>query len=155
LDNYIVHRNYWIVHLKTHSRRRRRAAAAAAFLKNKKVLRMKLAIVGYRGFNDYDRFKRELVLFIEEYGEPLEIISGGAKGADSLAERYAREENLPVIVLKADWKSHGRRAGVLRNTDIIARATHALAFPSKNGKGTQDSTRKARQLKKPVKEIWV
>jgi predicted Rossmann fold nucleotide-binding protein DprA/Smf involved in DNA uptake len=46
---------------------------------------MKLAIAGYRGFSDYERFKRELVLFIEEYGKPLEIISGGAVGTDTLA----------------------------------------------------------------------
>lgn len=56
---------------------------------------MKLAIAGYRGFADYHLFKHHLIEFIEQHGEPVEIISGGAKGADAMAERYAKEENLP------------------------------------------------------------
>jgi hypothetical protein len=116
---------------------------------------MKLAIVGYRGFTDYHLFKRHLVEFIEQHGEPVEIISGGAKGADAMAERYAKEENLPVVILKPDWKTQGRKAGILRNTDIVARCTHLLAFPSENGRGTQDTIKKAKRSGKIYKEVWI
>ncbi len=116
---------------------------------------MKLAVAGYRGFTDYHLFKQHLVAFIEEHGEPVEIISGGAKGADAMAERYAKEENLPIVVLRPEWKTHGRKAGILRNTDIVARCTHLLAFPSEVGKGTQDTVKKAKRSGKIYKEVWI
>jgi hypothetical protein len=128
---------------------------------------MKLAIAGYRGFTDYHLFKHHLVSFIEEHGKPAEIISGGAKGADSMAERYAKEENIPIVVLKPDWKTRGRQAGLLRNTDIVARCSHLLAFPPRRfvpgspgtntsvGRGTQDTIKKAKRSGKIIKQVWV
>lgn len=112
---------------------------------------MKLAVAGYRGFTDYHLFKQHLVAFIEEHGEPVEIISGGAKGADAMAERYAKEENLPVVVLKPDWKTQGRKAAILRNTDIVARCTHLLAFPPRRfvpgSPGTNTSVARERKIR--------
>jgi hypothetical protein len=51
-------------------------------------------------------------------GEKVVIISGGAKGADSLGERYAQERGLEVKVFRADWDKYGKRAGILRNTKM-------------------------------------
>ena len=116
---------------------------------------MKLGVSGYRGFNDYHRFYREMTSFIEEHGKPTEIVSGGAKGADAMAERYAHEENIPLLVYHPDWNKHGKRAGILRNGDIVTRCTHLIAFPSRRGKGTQDAIRRARRQGKPCKEIWI
>lgn len=59
---------------------------------------MRLAIVGSRTFSNYELFKQ----YLEEY-EIDEIISGGAIGADKLAERYANEKNIPIIIILPDW----------------------------------------------------
>lgn len=104
---------------------------------------MKLAVVGSRTFLDYDYLKRSL---LESFplSEVEEIISGGAKGTDSLAERFAREHNIPVTVFPADWKRLGRKAGPVRNADIVRRADVIAAFWDGQSRGTKDTIRQAR-----------
>lgn len=117
-----------------------------------------LGISGWRKFNDYDLFRQELVKAVNEFdaGEITAIVSGGARGADALAERFAREHKIPIHIFKPDWKQLGKSAGPLRNADIVAKCTHLLAFPNlEEGKGTQDAIKKARAKGKPVYECPV
>lgn len=116
---------------------------------------IKLAVIGWRGFTDYTLAKKSINEWISINGQPAEIISGGARGADSLAERYASEYHIPVQVFKPDWATQGRAAGILRNTDIIAASTHVLAFVSKHSVGTFDSIRKAERAGIPVTRVNV
>ena len=44
-----------------------------------------------------------------------EIVSGGARGADSLAEKYSKINNIPIKIFKADWNYYGKKAGFIRN----------------------------------------
>jgi len=74
---------------------------------------VRLAVVGSRTFNDYAFMCGVLGRF-----EIREIVSGGARGADALAERYARGRGLPVRVFPADWDTHGNSAGFLRNVNL-------------------------------------
>lgn len=115
---------------------------------------MNLAIVGSRELVDYEWFKSQVNQFIQDYGNPNMIISGGAKGADTLARMFANEMKIPIKEFIPDW-SIGRHAGILRNTDIIKESTHVLAFPSNNGKGTQDSIAKAKQMNKIGRIIYI
>ena len=110
---------------------------------------MNVAIVGYRLFKDYDRFGEIVDKFLEENDVKM-IISGGATGADKLADRYAREHNIPLEVYPADWKKLGKRAGPVRNTQIVKRADVVIAFLSKKSKGTLDTIFKARKAGKRV-----
>lgn len=105
---------------------------------------MNLAIVGSRNFCDYAVFCNVVNTWIETNGVPQTVVSGAARGADTLAARYAREHNIELIEHRANWREHGKAAGPLRNTQIVESATHMLAFPSRTGRGTQDSIRKAR-----------
>ena len=105
---------------------------------------MILAIVGSREFKDYTLFLLILDKFIDTYGTPDKVVSGGARGADKFAEMWAEDNKVPIEVFKPNWNI-GKHAGLLRNTDIINACTHVLAFPSKNGTGTQDSIRKAKE----------
>jgi hypothetical protein len=57
-------------------------------------------------------------------------------------------------VFKPNWNL-GKAAGILRNTDIVNECTHIIGFPSKNGRGTQDSMRKALATKKFTKEFYI
>jgi len=59
---------------------------------------VKLGIVGYRDFNDYNKFKNIVEDYIEEVGKPEIIISGGAKGVDTMAEKYAKENKYQMKV---------------------------------------------------------
>lgn len=113
-----------------------------------------LAIVGSRELTNYEWFKEHVQAFISEHGKPDLIVSGGARGADTLARIYAKENGIPIQEFLPNWKL-GRHAGILRNTDIIEASTHLIAFPSKVGRGTQDSMRKAEQSGKIVQTIYI
>ena len=119
---------------------------------------MKLAIVGSRNFNDYKKFKKhilEVVCLWELDLSDLTIISGGAKGADSLAGEFATDFDIPIKIYSANWKKYGKAAGVLRNSQIINEATHVVAFPSVTGKGTQDSIKKAKEREIPCEYFYI
>lgn len=99
---------------------------------------MKIAIVGSRSFNDYDLMKQ----VIDNYKESNNVffsavVSGGARGADSLGERYANENGLEKIIFKADWAKFGKRAGFLRNVDIIKNCDICFAFWDGESHGTK------------------
>lgn len=111
-----------------------------------------LAIVGARSFNDKETFLEGILQVLEKWGRPSSFVSGGARGADTMGEKWARANNIPVTILKPEWKKYGKSAGIRRNTDIVALCDKVLGFPNKNGRGTQDTIRKA---KKSMKECIV
>jgi hypothetical protein len=104
---------------------------------------MKVAVIGCRNFNDYELVKETLTKL-----DITLLISGGAKGADSLGERYANENNITTLIFKPDWKHHGKGAGMIRNTDIVKNSDIVVAFWNGESKGTLDSIRKAENLNK-------
>ena len=65
------------------------------------------------------------------------IISGGARGADALGERFAKEHDIECVVYRADWNKYGKRAGFIRNHDIINACTHCVAFWDGESRGTK------------------
>ena len=89
-------------------------------------------------------FDAAVTEFIIMQGVPNLVLTGGARGADALAEAWAKRNALPLDVRKADWKTLGAAAGPLRNTQLVQLCTHVLAFPhASKGRGTQDAVRKA------------
>ena len=71
------------------------------------------------------------------------IIHGDARGADRTAGKWADRNNVPVEVYPADWKSLGKKAGPLRNTQMLdeGKPDVCVAFPG--GVGTSDMVGKA------------
>lgn len=109
-----------------------------------------LAIIGSRSFNNYTYAKKEILNIIQDNKIPItKIISGGASGADKIAEIFASKFNIPIEVLIADW-SKGKQAGVVRNTDIIKKSDYVIAFWDGISKGTLDSINKAKKLNKKL-----
>ncbi len=111
---------------------------------------MKLAVVGSRSFNDYDCLSKELDYIRKKQNITL-IVSGGANGADRLAEQYAREHNIEILILKAEWDKHGKRAGYIRNVEIWNNSDFGIAFWDGKSKGTQHSFEIAKNQKKYCK----
>lgn len=107
---------------------------------------MKIAIVGSRNFNNYSFLADALNLFYI----PDEIISGGAKGADTLADNYAENNGIKFTVFKADWNKYGKSAGFIRNRSIVNAADMIIAFWDGKSRGTKDTIDKAATLKKPT-----
>jgi hypothetical protein len=105
---------------------------------------MKVAVVGSRSFNDYEKLKQTL----DQTPDISRIISGGAKGADSLAEQWAREKGIETVVYKPDWAKYGRGAGVVRNRLIIEDCDYCIAFWDGESKGTKSSIDYCKKLNK-------
>jgi hypothetical protein len=108
------------------------------------------AVVGSRTINDY-----EIVKKILGHYEFDRVVSGGANGIDSLAEKYSAEFNLlPPLIFLPNWKLHGRGAGLIRNKEIINSADFAIAIWDGKSKGTLSSIKHARKSNKKV-DIWM
>ena len=109
-----------------------------------------LAVVGSRNYSDASYIDHCLQAWMVTYGRPCTIISGGASGVDSVAATWAARNGIPCTVFPANWSQYGKRAGPLRNSQIVAACTHVLAFPTSDSKGTRDTITKARAAGKIV-----
>ena len=99
---------------------------------------MKLAVVGSQTFSSYDT----LSIVLDEIRKLYEItviVSGGAKGADSLAEIYAADNNITTDIYPAEWDKYGKGAGFIRNKTIWDNSDLGVAFWDGKSKGTAHS----------------
>ena len=112
---------------------------------------IKIGVIGSRSFNDYQLLKRTL----DEYlGKVWVIVSGGAKGADSLGEKWAEENNIKTCIYKPDWDTHGKSAGFIRNKDIVNESDIVIAFWDSLSRGTEHSIKLTREMGKEVRIVY-
>lgn len=97
---------------------------------------MKVIIAGGRYFDNYDLLCQKADYYLSRQSE-IEIVSGAAKGADKLGERYAEERQYMIKRFPADWGSFGKKAGYLRNTEMAEYADALIAFWDGKSKGTK------------------
>ena len=105
----------------------------------------KVAVVGSRSFSD-----RKLLNKVLDGIGPFHLISGGAKGADSMAEVYADAHDYPKTIFLPEWEKYGRSAGFRRNYLIIQEADEVIAFWDGASKGTKHSIELAQKLGKKM-----
>lgn len=105
---------------------------------------MKVIIAGGRDFNDFDALEGEMrVLYwsgapgLDGWDLDLEIVSGGARGADVLGERFALENMMEVKSFPANWDEHGKSAGYRRNAQMADYADVLVAFWDGMSRGTK------------------
>lgn len=112
---------------------------------------MRIAVIGSRSYNDYELMKRTL----DEYkGIVSLIVSGGARGADSLGEKWANENNVEKLIFLPDWNKHGKAAGFIRNKDIIENSDLVIGFWDGLSKGTEHSLNIAKSKGKQVRIVY-
>lgn len=115
---------------------------------------MKVIIAGSRTFIDYLRLKQELDK-IHKATNITEVVSGSARGADLLGERWAKENGVPVRRFLADWKGLGKYAGIARNNEMAAYADGLIAFWDGISKGTKNMIHSMMRLEKNVTVIRI
>ena len=108
---------------------------------------MVLAIIGSRSFNDMELLEEKLSEYV---GKATRVVSGGAKGADSLAERWAFRYGCDLSIHLPDWKKHSKKAGFIRNIEIINECDECVAFWDGKSRGTQHSIFMCNKLNKKV-----
>ena len=118
---------------------------------------MKILICGSRDFNNYEYLKNAVNRHVEDNksnfpDDEIEIVSGGARGADTLAERYAKENGFKLKVFPADWDAHGKKAGILRNEEmahylaISVDKCEVIAFWDGSSRGTANMINTAKEF---------
>lgn len=111
---------------------------------------MRILVCGGRDFDD----RKLLFDTLDNYwtGGPLHIISGGAKGADSITEEWFRSYwdgmslgPLSMSVYPADWSNYGKAAGPIRNQQMLDEGKPDLVIAFPGGSGTADMVRRAKK----------
>ena len=99
---------------------------------------MKVLVCGGRSYHDANAVLHVLG------GYPItHLIHGGARGADTLAARYALEANIPCTAFIAEWHKYGKSAGGIRNSRMLKEGQPDLVIAFPGGAGTNDMVRKA------------
>ena len=104
---------------------------------------MKLLIVGSRSITNFD---------LSPYVAPCvdTVITGGAKGIDSLAEQYADAHRLSKYIMRPMYKVYGRGAPIKRNEQMVDMADAVLVIWDGSSKGTRHTLNYAKKVGKPV-----
>ena len=115
----------------------------------------KVIIAGGRQFSDYELLKAKCDLFLQQkrVTHSIIIVSGTARGADSLGERYAHERGYAVEKYQADWEQHGKAAGPIRNVEMAENADALIAFWDGQSVGTRNMIEVARRRNIPVRLV--
>ena len=107
---------------------------------------LRIIIAGSRDFNDYELLKKSAIEIITKktmLPDLTRIVSGGARGADTLGERFANEMGLEISRFIPDWDGLGKRAGYVRNAEMAKFAVEddndgmLIAFWDGQSRGTK------------------
>ena len=108
----------------------------------------RIIVCGGVHFNDYEDFINKMDPLVASY-ENVTLISGHAKGADTLAEKYASEKGIPIKVFPAEWTKYGKAAGPIRNRAMLDYAKEqnpvVVAFWNGESRGTGNMIKQAKK----------
>ncbi|MGY4304577.1 cytochrome c peroxidase [Bradyrhizobium sp. USDA 4369] len=107
---------------------------------------MVIGIVGSRHFPN----RALVVSFVSSLPCGTCVVSGGAQGVDTWAIEAARSLGLPTLIIQADWERHGRKAGPLRNAELVRKVDEIAAFWDGRSRGTLNTVMLALQAGLPV-----
>ena len=104
---------------------------------------MKLLIAGSRSITSFD-----LSPYVPD--EVDLIITGGAKGIDTLAESYAKERGIPTLTVKPCYEKYGRAAPILRDEEMVDMADAVLVIWDGVSRGSKHTAGYACKKGKPL-----
>lgn len=116
----------------------------------------KVIIAGGRDFNNYRLLTRKVDYFLSEKyktGEEIQVVCGGARGADDLGRDYAEDRDIDVALFPADWNKHGKSAGYIRNQQMGDYADALIAFWDGESRGTKNMIDIMNKLGKLVRVV--
>jgi len=109
---------------------------------------MKIAVIGSRSITDPNEVTGQL-----ENLTVTKIISGGAAGVDTIAERWADLTGTPKLIIKPNYQRYGKAAPLERNKLIVEAADYVIAIWDGKSTGTLQAVNYAKKIGKPVQVI--
>lgn len=106
---------------------------------------MRVLVCGGRDFS-----KKNLLYNTLDQYNITELCHGGARGADSLADQWAQDNNIPQVIFPANWKKYGKKAGPYRNYKMLQEFDPDLIIAFPGGAGTGHMVRISREAGKEV-----
>ena len=113
---------------------------------------MVILVCGGRNYSDKARVF-DVLEDIHSVERITKLGHGAARGADDLADQWAKYRGVPVDTYPADWKRLGKKAGIVRNQMMLncLKPDLVLAFPG--SRGTADMCNRARKAGVRVFEV--
>lgn len=111
---------------------------------------MKVIIAGGRNYK-FDSTDRVALDVLKQSIPITEVVSGGARGADTGGEEWAESVGIPFTRFLADWNKYGKRAGFIRNRQMAEYADAVVLFPG--GNGTAHMKNLALEYRLLIKEV--
>lgn len=108
---------------------------------------MNVIIAGSRSIANYSLVCKAIAL---SGFSVTHVTSGGARGVDTLAIKWANENNIPCTVVPANWAGYGKQAGILRNMQMARSADALVAVWNNESPGTKHMIECMSRMGKPV-----
>lgn len=107
----------------------------------------RVIIAGSRSLSNYELLREHCLFMLQEKMRThrVIIVSGHAHGADTLGERFAKEQGLTVELHPAKWRALGKAAGMIRNVEM-ARASDSVLGQKKQRNGSHDQFCQAKRI---------
>ena len=122
---------------------------------------LRVLVCGGRDYSNVERLYKVLDWVdgswesAESTGPISTIISGHARGADQLAEKYANEKNIPLEIYPAQWDVYGKSAGVIRNQEMLDEGQPDLVVAFPGGKGTAHMVKIAKKANVTMLQVTI
>lgn len=120
---------------------------------------LKVIIAGSRSFNNYKLLEEKMDFFLKnkiDKNRPyfnIEIVSGTARGADTLGEKYAKEKGFALKRFPANWDLYGKKAGYIRNREMRDYADVCVVFWDGESKGSKHMINLAKEDNMPIRVV--
>ena len=112
----------------------------------------RVVVAGSRNFSDYNKLSVELDKYLAGK-KNVTIVSGTARGADRMGEKYAAEHGIKLEQFPAEWGVYHKGAGPIRNLQMVQSADAVVAFWDNTSSGTKNIIDCARKKGIPCKVI--
>jgi len=113
---------------------------------------VRVIIAGSRTIHDYAVVEHAVK---ESKFDVTEVVCGGASGVDTLGFTWATRHEIPVKMMPADWKRHGRSAGPLRNGEMARYADALILVWDGISRGSSSMKQQMTRLGKHIFEVIV
>ena len=113
----------------------------------------RIVVFGSRDFNNYKLLETKLNYYLQGIKDEIIIVSGTARGADTLGELYAKNHGYQVEKYPAHWEEYGKKAGMIRNRLMAGHSDYAVGFWDGKSRGTKGMIDICKELNVPLRVV--